>query len=312
MWKLTLIRRLIQIFFLLAIVVVPILNLVPIRDYFEVAYGPYNREVEAISRQETYFDRFYTWVKDSPAADLSSKAGGAVNGSPWAIRIGTFSMVDPLAALSTFVLSGSVIPSLFLAALPLVLLSLFLGRVFCGYICPMHLILETNAWVRARLEKLGFKFHDVEFSRNNRYALLAVGLVLSSIPGVQLLPLAYPPAAIPREIFQYSFYGSAGFGTFFILFVMATEIGVSRRWWCTSFCPGGLLYSLLGTRRAVKVVLDEGNCNQCAKCDDACPYRLGPSGKIYVGNQCDNCGLCVASCETNGIGFRFGFGRVGG
>ena len=311
MSKLTLFRRSTQILFLLLIVVIPILNLIPIRDYFEVEYGSFNLEIQEIAKEATTFDRFYGWIKSTPLSDLATRIGENVQGSPWAFKVFGVTIVDPLTALSTFFLSGSIIPSLLFAALPLVFLSIFLGRVFCGYICPMHPFLESNAWIRAKLEGFGFQFHEIEFSRNNRYHLLGIGLVFSYIFSVQLLPSIYPPAVIPREIFHYSFYGTVGFGTLFILFVMVTEIAISRRWWCTYFCPGGLLYSLLGSMRGVRVALEEGKCDHCAKCDDVCPYKLEPSSGNLIGNQCDNCGLCIASCETNGLDFKFGFQKVG-
>jgi ferredoxin-type protein NapH len=309
--KLTLLRRSVQVFFLAAVLVIPILNRIPIRDYFEIEYGSFNLEIQEIAKESSRFDRFYGWIKTTPLSHLATRIGENVQGSPWAFHAFGFHVVDPLTAVSTFVLSGSIVPGLLLSALPLALLSILLGRVFCGYICPMHLLLEANAWVRRRLEAIGFRFHDVEFSRNNRYFLLGIGLVLSLAFGVHLLPLIYPPAVIPREVFHYTFYGTVGFGAFFILFVLATEIAVSRRWWCVYFCPGGLLYSLLGSVRGVRVVLDSGNCNLCAKCDEVCPYQLKPSSGFRIGNQCDNCGLCVSVCETNGLKYKFGFHKPG-
>lgn len=64
---------------------------------------------------------------------------------------GFFFQMDPLVALSSWV-SGHRLISGFLWALGVLLLALFLGRIFCGFICPFGTLHHFTGWFRPELK----------------------------------------------------------------------------------------------------------------------------------------------------------------
>ncbi|NIM07451.1 MAG: 4Fe-4S binding protein, partial [Armatimonadetes bacterium] len=73
------------------------------------------------------------------------------------IPLDLFLRADPLIAISTALSLRTVTVSLVLFALPVVVLTLLLGRVFCGWICPLGAVLDFSEkifrWRRTRTKK---------------------------------------------------------------------------------------------------------------------------------------------------------------
>jgi ferredoxin-type protein NapH len=146
--------------------------------------------------------------------------------------------------------------------------------------------------------------------------LLAIGLGLTALLAVPVLGYVYPPAVLSREIHDFVFalfdraehgrfglwLGGTSWMTAVIGSIVAIELFVSRRWWCRYVCPGGALYSLLGTARPLRVKLRHERCTECALCVAACPMGLNPM-KNEMGVECDNCGVCISSCEDDALGY---------
>ena len=61
-------------------------------------------------------------------------------------------LLDPFAALQTIVAAKALSLDLLIALLPpLVVYGLVRGRVFCGWVCPVNLLLEIVDWLREKL-----------------------------------------------------------------------------------------------------------------------------------------------------------------
>jgi ferredoxin-type protein NapH len=232
-------------------------------------------------------------------------------GTIWSMRIGGLDLTDPLAAAETRSATRSFHGPLWMSALPVVLVTLLLGKVFCSWICPANLLFEIAGKLRSLLRLARLPSAEVKFSRRNKYLLLAVGLLIAAVVGAPLLALIYPPAVVGRLI-QALVIGGAVAGALVLLgVIIAVEALISPRWWCRTMCPGGALYGLIGWPRLLRVKLDANRCTTCRKCEPACQPGLNPVVESN-GVECDNCGECVRACPEQALRMTVGLPALPG
>ena len=241
-----------------------------------------------------------------------------IYGSPWSMNLLGLSVTDLLAGAESIAASRTVRWVLLSSLLVPLILTGLLGRVFCGYICPMGLLFDISAKVRTLLRRLlEIRPLSVRVSRGNKYILLGVGLLIVIGAGLPLLHLLYPPAILGREVHGFvmalfdraenGYLGLALAGltgaSVLLLGLILLEIFVAPRFFCQSICPGGAIYSLLGRFRLLRVRRKIAGCDLCGICNQRCPRGLLPMNDA-TGMECDNCGLCVDVCPTRAMTFR--------
>lgn len=285
------VRRCVQISVIVVLIALPILS----------QYGHY-RAARAIENLEgTWRGIAFTWLERTvgelpdPEAFLDKFVGGL-----WSMKLFGVSISDPLAALDMTVASREWHGALWLSVLIPVVLSVLLGRVFCAWICPMHLLLEITNGARKLVKWAELPLRDIHFGRGSKYVVLGLGLAAAAAMSVPLMALVYPPAVIGREIQVVLRLGAVTTGTYVILGIALFEIFISRRWWCRYVCPGGGVYSLLGRFRLVRVRRTAETCTACATCLTTCEMGLRPMVD-KMGMECDNCGDCVKACPEGSL-----------
>ncbi len=235
---------------------------------------------------------------DDPAEDLDAVKGTTWSGSFWGLKLS-----DPLAAVGQAAAGRTLFwPFLATALIPVVLTAL-LGRFFCGWICPATLLYELNTNLAAFLRWSGLRTGTRRFDRRIKYAVLAVGLVLSAASGAVLVAAVYPPAIIGRELYYAVAQGGFGAGMVFFLGTILLDLLVARRGFCRYLCPGGALYSLLGRYRLLRIRRLVEDCNDCGKCNAVCEFALDP-WRDGFGQECNNCTACIAICPTDALTFE--------
>jgi ferredoxin-type protein NapH len=225
-------------------------------------------------------------------------------GTMWSARIAGVSLTDPLAGLEAIVSSRAFYRPLIYSLLIPIAITLILGRVFCGWICPMNTLLELVDRGRRLLGWLELRERDVRFSLNNKYVMLGCAVGFVAFTGVPFLAMVYPPAVLSREMHMLVFGNAVGAGVYLVLAVCAFELFVSKRWWCRYVCPGGAVYSLLGRFRVLRIRRDEDRCTQCGDCVRICQFDLRPMLVTTTGMECTNCAACVAGCEQNALRYQ--------
>lgn len=76
---------------------------------------------------------------------------------------------------------------------------------------------------------------------------------------------------------------------------------------CTTFCPIGLVSNLIGRINPFRIRIGEG-CDECRACTASCRYAaLGVADirRRRAGFTCTLCGDCLSSCHRNQIHYRF-------
>ncbi len=244
----------------------------------------------------------YTWIdKLHGASPHRQPYQPFAQGGLWSFRFRGFRVSDPLAVLGELAVLKRVHAGFLASALLPVALTLLLGRVFCSWICPMGLLSEAVTGLRGLLARV--RVHAFAFALTNRikYAVLTVGLAFGLFLSLRFFFWIYPPRIL-SDMLRDSLLGERVSGTaaMFTGILLLLELLFVERLWCRCLCPGGALYSLLGRWRLLRVARDSEVCTQCLDCDRACPHDLMPSHEELSG-ECDNCGLCRASCEPRAL-----------
>jgi len=188
-----------------------------------------------------------------------------------------------------------------------VIISLFYfllrGRIFCSWVCPINIITDSASWLRRKLH-IQSLISKEKISRNIRFYVLGLGLILSAIIGLAAFELINPISMLYRVLI----YGSLS-GLYVVILVFLLDLFILKHAWCGYICPVGAYYSLLGRYGILKVFHSQENCTHCMKCKHVCPEVevldiIGiKSGNINKG-ACTDCGRCIDVCDDNSLNFK--------
>lgn len=177
--------------------------------------------------------------------------------------------------------SGLLVPGI-IGILIVLAISLLVGRMFCGHICPVGSIQELTS--HAPLKKIDIRNTIVpEIIRFIVFIVVVAG-------GVYLIDLmAYTGV--------YDFFSltlTAGLFVFAALLVLSAFL---YRPVCRFLCPYGLLFSLLSHVSRYRLKRTE-KCIQCRKCEKVCPVHVAEAGASK--RECYLCGRCTEACPVKG------------
>lgn len=229
---------------------------------------------------------------------------------------------------------------LFLLALAPLLLTLLLGRFFCGWVCPLGALHQFFTWLGA---KRGRPAAAAAYGRGTLRlkTLLLAGLLAASLFSVQLLGWLDPFSLLTRSaavavlpggsavlqkalqagpqplydlgrrlllpVAQRTFLQAAAIGAVFLALLLLNLR--RRRFFCNSLCPLGALYGALGRFSLLRLAVND-SCRKCNACARRCTYYGGPY-QDYLKSECLLCFNCVADCPADSIEARFAFPGAG-
>jgi polyferredoxin len=254
--------------------------------------------------------------------------------------------MDPLVILSQTLASRTFLAGSLLALVTIVL-TLLLGRVWCGWFCPVGTILD---WLPLRSWKKN-KPKITEAFRGVKYVLLLVIILAAILTNLSLLifdpltilyrtlttaiwpgldkiitsiemglysvPVFQPivgrfdslirPSVFPAIPAVYR-YGSLYFGFFALLIGLNL---LAPRFWCRYLCPLGALLGLLGKISLVHCEV-AGSCSTCGKCFDECPTgAIISDPEVFCDpGECTMCMLCRVECPGDSISFPARFDQI--
>lgn len=194
-------------------------------------------------------------------------------------------------------------PSLLGMIAPL-LVALFLGRVFCSWICPVSFMLEQIDRLRRWIGRRKWLANHLVVVKKTLWFALLGEIIVSLIVGAPLFVFWSPPGLVGREIMMAVFFHTLALEGILLLVVIALEF-VTRRFFCRSFCPLEGLLAFVGHKRKLRVIVVPKNCTQCGQCEKACPMGLIPQAGEGETPYCWNCGECLDSCAFNALKFQW-------
>lgn len=215
--------------------------------------------------------------------------------------LGFLPMADPFAVLQIVLAGQWPLQEVLLgAAIVLTLYTLLGGRVWCAWMCPVNMVTDLAAWLRRRLG-----ISDLFLlSRNTRYTVLALALLLSVLTGVAAFEWISPISMLHRELI----FG-IGLGWTAVLGVFLFDLFILRNGWCGHLCPLGAFYALVGRLALLRIRFDTPTCTHCGECARVCPepqvlnLREAAANGMITSGECSNCGRCISICPEDTLKF---------
>ena len=241
---------------------------------------------------------------------------------------------SPLMPLFSFIQSFAIVFDYWPAWL-ILLATPFLGRFFCGWVCPFGTFLDiVNRVFHFAPERGDERFPKLRYLK---YAILLVSVISAffafnlwgyfdplSLFNRNLTIFIYPFTTLIVEksllaLSEISFLETPAYwlydsfkeiimpenqayyqNIFWISLALLTIIGlekVSRRFWCRYLCPAGALLGLLSKWRFIERKVEEA-CTVCNICQTSCKMGAIPGNDISKSNktECIQCLNCSQNC----------------
>ncbi len=220
----------------------------------------------------------------------------------------------PLGALQNAIAASANRPAFYVVGI-LLLFGLTLGRIICGWLCPVGLIQEL-------LHKIPTpKINKSRYTRALswlKYVILAVFAVIVPLwYSLQKYPVpafckylcpagtlegAVGLLAHPANAEKFSLLGLLFTRKFLILVITVTACVFIYRAFCRFACPLGAIYGLFARIALLGVRVDEIRCTDCGECLRVCPLDIRRVGD----HECIHCGACVDACPEKAIAIQAG------
>lgn len=179
--------------------------------------------------------------------------------------------------------------------------ALFMGRFFCGNICPIGAMQDFFKYIGKKLKIKEIKLPKSRFFNLEwlKYFILILVMVLSIIKlGNVVSPFS------PWLGYLNIFMGfSLQFSTIILIIVILLSLFV-KRVFCRCFCPLGAFQSLLYVVGPFKVYKTE-SCNNCSHCLKNCPMDI-QTEDLIISPECISCSECMNSrCIKGNEGYSY-------
>jgi ferredoxin-type protein NapH len=233
-----------------------------------------------------------------------------ITGTFYAINIGGLGIADPVVIFQAIFAAASLTLPLLSAALFPVALALIFGRIWCGWMCPYHLLSDCAVWLGSKLKRsplqAGSSFTPFR-SNVVRFAFLALGAAAAGAVGIPVLNYFSAPGIVSAEAMILIKEQSVSLEFAFIVVILSLELTALPRFWCRLFCPTGSFLSVFRAPFSLRVEnAIENSKTACCKenhCSSVCPMGLSPY-REGCDLLCTNCGLCVDACPSRRLRFK--------
>jgi ferredoxin-type protein NapH len=215
----------------------------------------------------------------------------------------TIPLSDPYAALQMVAAGAVLATDIMVGALIITMFYLLIGgRAFCSWVCPVNLVTDAAAILRRKLGIDGISKRQPA-SRNMRYWVLVLSLIISLMMGVTAFEFISPISMLHRGIV----FG-LGFGWAAMLIIFLFDLFVLKNGWCGYVCPLGGFYSLVGKVSFIRVHHTMENCTSCMKCKTVCPeqqvlHMIAKESIDVLSGECTNCARCIEVCDDDALSF---------
>ncbi len=223
---------------------------------------------------------------------------------------------------------------LMVAAFALFFVTTWLGRVWCGYVCPQTVWTLAYVWVE----------HRIEGTRNKRMALdkapwtlskaykktlkHIIWQLMSLFTATTFISYFIPVSELYSTMLTFDWSGAVTFWVLFFALATYGNAGWMREHVCIHLCPYSRFQSAMFDKNTLLVAYDAkrgenraprkrkddpkalglGDCVDCNLCVDVCPAGIDIRNGIQY--ECINCGLCIDACDQTMEKFNYPKGLI--
>ncbi len=222
-------------------------------------------------------------------------------GSICTLSLGLFTVSCPLGVLQVSAAAGALLTNLLFPVSIAFLLTIMLGRVFCGWLCVPGSIFEGvrdfAGAVKGKMRK------RIMLDLKERIAILGAIVFSSGIFRYPVFCVICPVGAVCRNVISYAQNGSFGFDLLFIPAIFAFEALLLP--WCPSVCALGTTLRLFSLKNLINLSVNRGRCKPCPVCEKVCPVNVSPVKGLRL-RDCTKCLKCSESCPKKAVEWKIG------
>ena len=211
---------------------------------------------------------------------------------------------------------------LIICAFGLFFITVFAGRVWCGYTCPQTVwtwifmwaerVTEGERNARIKLDKAPMSVN--KFAR--RTAKHSIWIAVSLVTALTFVGYFTPIRGLVVDLFTLEMGGWALFWVFFFTAATYMNAGWLREQVCTHMCPYARFQSVMFDKDTLIISYDEkrgegrgprkkgvepasvglGDCIDCSMCVQVCPTGIDIREGLQM--ECISCAACIDACDT--------------
>lgn len=211
---------------------------------------------------------------------------------------------------------------LIIAAFGLFFITVFAGRVWCGYSCPQSVWTWMFMWVEKLTEgerHQRIKLAVAPWSVNKllrRSAKHGLWLALSLVTAIAFVGYFTPVRQLVVDLLTFNLGLTTAFWVFFFTLATYLNAGWLREQVCLHMCPYSRFQSVMfddntlivsydagrgesrGPRKKDSIPQAEGlgDCIDCTICVQVCPTGIDIRDGLQL--DCISCGACIDACDT--------------
>ncbi|PKF57859.1 cytochrome c oxidase accessory protein CcoG [Alteromonadales bacterium alter-6D02] len=256
---------------------------------------------------------------------------------PWLTVGGEQAILIDLTALQLHVFGATLFPQDFpivagffmVAAFALFFVTTWLGRVWCGFLCPQTHWLFIFVWLEEKIEgsrnqRIKLDKQAMSLAKTTKKTLkhLSWGIV-SFLTATTFLTYFVPPITLYSDLVSWQWSGLITFWVAFFAVCTYGNAGWLREKMCLHMCPYARFQSVMFDHDTYVVAYDTqrgesrgprkrkqdpkelglGDCIDCNLCVEVCPVGIDIRHGLQY--ECISCGACADACDQTMSRFNY-------
>lgn len=197
--------------------------------------------------------------------------------------------------------SADIFLSYSLEILPVILLTIIMGRFFCGWMCAFGSLSEFIFLFSKKIFKFRVILSEkVDYTMKFIKYILLFGIIIFMWILDDTYLEVFDPWTAFAQISKFPTSIKKHPLAFLALAFIIFESMFIERFFCRYLCPLGAVLTILSKIKLLKIKVDEGKCGKCKLCANNCPMKIDIEGiSAMKSGECIGCLKCFNNCKKN-------------